>query len=84
MLGQNGKNWWRRKEETEYMPPVSKDSLLKVMRANGIEPERKLELSDKNRAVARTLATIRQWVRHLSPVQLIYALLSTALLISRS
>ena len=66
------------------MPAVSKESLSKYMRANGIEPERKLEINDRHPLIPKTLTFIRRFVSQLTPTSFIYSLFSAALLIAKS
>ncbi|CAG2175102.1 unnamed protein product, partial [Oppiella nova] len=56
----NAKNWWRRADEKEYVPPVSKESLDKFIKANGIETVRTIDLTDKHPFVTKTLAFVRK------------------------
>jgi hypothetical protein len=77
----NAKNWWRREETRQYMPPVSIESLKDYLSQNGIEPIKKVDLNDKYPIVTKTLKYFRYLSTRLTPTSFIFSLLSAALLI---
>ncbi|CAG2111519.1 unnamed protein product [Medioppia subpectinata] len=80
--GKNAKNWWRREDEREYVPPVSIESLAKYIKANGIETSPTIDLSDKHPFVTKTLSSVRRLCTQLPANSFIYSLFSAALLIA--